>query len=361
MVHFYESSIITTKDGINFQVYSNEHPSGYIIAKPKYIPMEKISSKLLQCRYIAGKRMNRLNVWIDKKELKKYLDEFKKNYPQYIYESPAHKNWFFAVPLNRIEKVYDPRKGLKELMQMPKSGLDKHLKMVIEFVNLMLKSGLGINDFGVTYSTLVGHYFSDFSDINLVVYGKRNYWKLMEYLETAKHPLLRWKTDKEWLEFRKQRNRSEIFSEGEFLFQMKRKKSEGFFNSRLFLIFCVEEPEETWFKWGEETYKPLGLTRIRAEVTKNYDSSVRPGCYEIKSPEIIESAKKIEASNIKHVVYHSRDYTMQALPGEKIEVSGLLEKVQPTNGSSYHRIVVGYFDSYVSERRGKEYIKVVNE
>jgi len=34
-----------------------------------------------------------------------------------------------------------------------------------------------------------------------------------------------------------------------------------------------------------------------------------------------------------------------------------LEEVKPKNGESYHRVVVGYFDSYISDRREKEYIR----
>jgi len=358
MAHFYESSIITTKDGVQCQVYSNEHPEGYTIVKPKYIPMDKISSDKLQCRYLTGKRVNRLNMWIDKKELKRYISEFKKNYPEYVYNSELHKNWFFAVPTNRIEKTYDPKKGLCELMQMPERGLDRHLRAVAEFVKLVLKSGLKTSELGVTYSTLVGHYVSDISDINLVVYGKENFWKLMMFLEKAEHPKLKWKTDREWLEFRKQRNRAEVFSEKEFLFQMKRKKSEGFFNNCLFVIFCVENPEETWFKWGDERYEPSGLVKIKGIVTGNYNSAVRPGVYEIKDAEVVDG-KNHGIKNIKQVVYHSRDYIMQAYPGEKIEAAGLLEKAIPKKGEPYHRIVIGYFDAYISGRRGKEYIKVI--
>ena len=31
-----EASLVDSKDGIQFKVYSNAHPKGFIIAKPKY-------------------------------------------------------------------------------------------------------------------------------------------------------------------------------------------------------------------------------------------------------------------------------------------------------------------------------------
>jgi len=357
MVHFYESSIITTTDGLHCQVYSNEHPEGGLIVKPKYIPMDKISSDALQCRYLSGKRMNRLNMWIEQEKLIEYIEKFKKTYPQYFWVSNLHQNLFFIVPLNKIEKIYDPRKGLSELMQIPEKFLDIHLRKVYDFVKLVEKSGLAINDLGVTYSTLVGHYFSEHSDINLVVYGKDNCMKLLQFLGNVKDPRLRWKTDEEWLHFRNLRERSSTFTKKEFLFQMTRKKTEGFFDETLFLILGVEEPNETWFKWGGEKYIPKGFAKVRAVVTNNFDSTVRPGCFEVKNSHI----KGMKHLNLTKIVFYSRDYVLQAMPNEKIEASGLLEKVLPINGMPYYRLVIGYLDSYLSGRRGKEYIKVIRK
>ncbi|MFH1275562.1 MAG: hypothetical protein ABIH82_00460, partial [Candidatus Woesearchaeota archaeon] len=273
---------------------------------------------------------------------------------------------FFSVPIEQIERVFFPRKGLSELMSMPELALDPHLKNVHQFVNLLLGSGLRIKDLGITYSTLMGHYAHKVSDVNIVVYGKENYWKLMKFLETAEHSKLRWKTDQEWLDFYHRRNRYQFFEEDGFLRIMRKKKSEGFFGDCLFVIFAAEKEEETWFKWGEEKYTELGMVKCSGMVADNFSSIVRPGCYEIADSKIIDRVgsatvdgldyKDIE---IKKVVFYSRDYCMLADPGEKIEVSGVLEKVEPKNGEVYYRVVVGYFDAYTNERRETEYIKVV--
>jgi len=57
-MHFYESTIITTKEGMHCQVYGNEHPPGRILVKPKYIPTDRISSDALPSRFLSGKKMN---------------------------------------------------------------------------------------------------------------------------------------------------------------------------------------------------------------------------------------------------------------------------------------------------------------
>jgi len=364
-MHFYESSIITTKDGLHCQVYGNEHPVGAILVKPKYIPTDKIESAALQYRFISSKKMNRLNLWADKEALKQYLHLFKEAYPQYIYQSPLHSSerLFFAIPVDSIERVYYPRRGLKELMSMPVSSLDGHLKNVHEFVTFLLQSGLVLKDLGITYSTLMGHYLSEYSDLNIVVYGKENYWKLMQYLESTEHSSLRWKTEAEWATFLENRNRFTRFGKEKAIEVMKRKKSEGYFNNKLFVIFAAEKEEETWFKWGAERYKQLGTATITGKITSNISSVVRPGCYEITDAQVSESlpTNSDNNNNIKKIIFYNRDYCMLAYPGERIEASGLLEEVIPEQGEAYQRLVVGYFDAYISERREREYIKVVED
>ena len=357
-MHFYESSIITTKDGLHCQVYGNEHPINCILVKPKYIPTDKIESKAMQYRFISGKKMNRLNMWIDKEALKKYIGDFKKEYPNYVFSSPVHKGdrLFFSVPIRKIERIYFPRRGLSELMKMPKNSLDDHLKQVYKFVNFLLKSGIRLNDLGVTYSTLMGHYLSNISDMNIVVYGKNNFWKIMKYLETAKHPLLKWKTKEDWLRFYKGRNRFKIFNEDEFLHLMSRKRSEGYFGGTLFILFGAEKEGEAWFKWGEEKYTSIGLVTVEGIIIDNFSSVVRPGCYEIKDSLIIDGKIGVD---VKKIVFYSRDYGMIAYSGEKIRACGILEKVEAKNKEPHYRVVVGYFDGYINERREKEYIKVV--
>ena len=358
-MHFYESSIITTEDGLHCQVYGNQHPDDGILVKPKYIPTDKIECKEFQYRFLSGKKMNRFNLWAEKSSLKRYIEDFKKAYPHYTYQSEMHdkERLFFWVPHEHVERVYFPREGLAELMSMPKEALDKHLVAVYEFVNFLLESGLRLKDFGITYSTLTGHYVYNMSDINIVVYGKKEFWKLMEYMEKTTHPKLRWKTEKEWTEFYKKRNRSNIFEKNTFVDHMiGRKKSEGFFDGLLFVIFAAEKEEEPWFKWGEEKYSSMGLATVEGIVKNNHNSSVRPGCYELKDSKIIDSAQNY---NVEKVVFYSRDYTLLAFKGEKIRACGVLEKVEGKSRHPYHRIITGYFDSYISERREKEFIKVL--
>jgi predicted nucleotidyltransferase len=198
----------------------------------------------------------------------------------------------------------------------------------------------------------MGHYASKVSDMNIVVYGKHNFWKLMSYLETAHHPHLRWKNEADWLDYYQKRNRFAVFGKDSFLKSSMRKKSEGYFNNTLFVIFAAEKEEEVSSKWGAEKYEDLGIATVEGVVADDFNSVVRPGYYAIKDA-------SVNGINISKIVFHSRDYCMLAKSGEKIQACGILEKVTPDKGEQYYRIVVGYFDSYVTDRREQEFIRLV--
>ncbi len=361
-MHFFESSIITTKDGLHCQVYGNQHPGNKILVKPKYIPTDKISSDSLPYRFISGRKVNRLNLWIENQDkLKQYIEDFKKAYPDYMFKSPLHDKspLFFVVPREKIERAYSPSAGLYDLMSIPVKDLDDHLRTVVELVSFLLKSNLELKDFGITYSTLMGHYSSYRSDINIVVYGKRKFWELMKFLETGTHKDLRWKKYEEWEEFYKKRNRHIVHNKDIYIQNMHRKRSEGFFKNTLFVIFAVEKEDEAWFKWGEEKYKTVGTAKFEATINEDESSVVRPGCYIVSDSGFISGDSSCKNLGISKVAFYSRDYSMLAYKGEKIEFNGIVEEVKTKQGEKYHRVVIGYFDSYLDERRDNEYIKVI--
>ncbi|MBI5332511.1 MAG: hypothetical protein HZB65_02975 [Candidatus Aenigmarchaeota archaeon] len=402
MAHFYESILIDTVDGFQCKSYANEHPEGFVIVKPKYIPKQALTGQGLRYRYLFEKCLVRFNLFARKDVLNDYLEQFRQKFPDYIYECPVHKNWFFVVPVNKIKTVHDSRKGLKELLSVPEKDMDEYLRLVKELVEFLVKSGVDSNNMGITHSTLLGNYTPGRSDIDIIIHGKENGWKILDFLKTAQHPLLRWKTEKEWRDYYQDHKTSESshFTEDEYVKHASRKRYEGMFNGTVFTLFTAEEPNETWFKWGEETYQPLGTATIEGIVTDHYNCHVRPGFYEIRDGIIANfesneklaimtdfsngksaidkdkltksSAKEMREAHqtdedlvidknipIKRVVTYSIPFVQQALTGEKIKACGLLELVTPTNREKYYRVVIGYFDAYTNDRREKEFVKVV--
>jgi predicted nucleotidyltransferase len=356
-MNFYEASLIDTKEGIQCKVYSNSHPKGVVIVKPKYIPSSLIEFDGLRKRFLFGKCMTRFNLFKKKEVVKKILFQLKQKYPEYIYNCDKHKNWFLVVPENKIKKFYCTQTGLKELMKVPHNDADDYLKSTKELIEFILKSGIKIEDIGISHSTLLGNYTPGKSDIDILIFGKENGWNLINFLETAEHPKLKWKTKEDWGKYYEKRIVSKNFDKDEYVFNMVRKKDDGFFGGHVFSFFVVEKPDELCYNW-EDDHEPLATIKMHGIVKDAYNSIVRPGFYEIKDSKIIDGHKEVP---IKRVVTWSRPFVLQVKEGEKLEACGLLEKVKTKNGEEYYQIVIGYMDTYTTERGEQEYIKAVPE
>jgi predicted nucleotidyltransferase len=358
MPHFYESRVIESKDGLQVKTYANEHPKGKIIVKPKYIPNTVFKCDEFQQRTLEGRPVNRFNVWVDKGKLKKYIETFKQHYPDYMHESKSFSNWFFCIPESKIAHAPDPIEGTKKLMAKDPSELDDYLRLTQETVNLLKDSGIiSYNDIGLTNSTLLGTYTFGRSDVDLIVLGKEKYAAVIDHLKTIKnHPKFRPKSLEEWKKYYSTYNSGLNFNEKEFIWHAERKFIDTVYDGTVLSVFGVEKPNEIEVKWGDENYEPLGIVTVQGIVTDAKNGSVRPGYYEIKDSKILKGSEDVKVSK---VVTYARDFLLQARPGETLQACGRLEKVTSGNKNiePYYRVVVGYFDSYITDRRENEFLK----
>ncbi len=361
MNHLYEGTLIDTKDGIQFKAYANSHPNGFFITRPKYIPQDTVGPEIFHSRFLFEKSMTRYNPFGGKKGVERYLRAFRKAYPEYVYQSPLHDRKFFAVPEKMIERIHDPKAGLKELFLIPDKDLDNYLFLVKELVLFIKKSGVSETAMGITNSTLLGNYTFGRSDIDIMIFGKKNGWKVFTFLEKHKHPLMRWKTKKEWHEYYRDHTIGGAFTENDFIFHSSRKRNEGILGKHVFTIFCAEEKNELWSPWGAERYEFVGKAVIRGIISDDYNSIVRPGGYRLANAEIISGIgihDKTINGEIKEIMTYSLPLLHQAKKGERIEAGGILEKVTPNkNKKEQYRLVMGYQSPYFEIDDG--YIKTI--
>ena len=355
---FPEASLIDTTDGMQFKVYSNVHPTGFVIAKPKYIPEELVQFQGLKKRFMFEKCMTRFNLFTDKEIVRGNLDALKQKYPDYFYNCKKHNNWFLGVPVNKIKTIHDTRKGFQEFMKVPNADLDEYLKSVRGFTNLLMRAGVSAQDIGISHSTLLGNYTIGRSDIDVLIFGKDNGWKAIDFLATTYEPGLRWKTGADWAKYYEHRVVSKNFTKEQYIFNMERKRDDGFYNKNVFSIFVIENPDEQWYNF-KDVHTPIGTIKIRAKVFSAYNSIVRPGYYDIDDVHIIDGMLPGPAK-LKRIVTWARPFTLQAKENEEVEACGLLEHVK-AGKDEYYQLVLGYFDTYTSERGEKEYLKVLKE
>jgi len=355
-MRYHEAALVDSTDGIQFKVYSSTHPKGFIIAKPKYVPCDILNLVGLKKRFLFSKCVYRFNLFNNKEVVDKNLEEIRKKFPCYIYECKKHRNWFLGVPESKVKKFYDTRKGLQELLKVPVEDLDPYLKATRKMVDILQEAGVPSEALGISHSTLLGNYTPGKSDIDILIFGMKNGWKAIKHLEKSENPPLTWKSKEDWARYYKDRVVSKVYTEKEYVANMVRKKDDGFIDGNVFSLFCIEDEKESWYGWEAE-HEPLGTVKIRAKVKDAYYSIVRPGFYELKNSKVLEGYKDIP---IKRIVTWARPFSLQAKENEDIEACGLLEKVKSKEGEFY-QVVIGYFDTYTTDRGEKEYLKALIE
>lgn len=354
MVRFYEAALVDSTDGMQFKVYSSTHPNGFIIAKPKYVPIDIINFIGLKKRFLFSKCMYRFNLFNNREIVEKNLEAIRKKFPYCIYECKRHKNWFLGIPENKVKKFYDTKKGLQELLKVPAEDLDSYLKATRKMIDILMEAGIPSENLGISHSTLLGNYTPGKSDIDILIFGMENGWKAIRHLEKTKNPSLTWKTKEDWARYYKDRVVSKVYSEKEYVANMVRKKDDGFVEGNVFSLFCIEDEKEAWYDWEAE-HEPLGTVKITGRVKDSYYSIVRPGCYEMEETKVLEGHKDVP---IKRIVTWARPFGLQAKEDEFIEACGLLEKVK-SKKREFYQVVIGYFDAYTTDRGEKEYLKAL--
>jgi len=353
---------VKTEDDIQIKVYANEHPEGFIIGVPKYIPTTHIKTDKLQLRTFDGKEYNRFNIRaIGKPEMKEYFEGMKKHYPDYFLESKEKDTWYMGTPKSKVIEYPDSKKGVTDLMQKDDSELDEYLKLTKSFIKFFEQAGIPAEAFGLTNSTLLGNYTYGRSDIDTLIFGKENYWKAMKFLETAEHELLRWRTKKEWQQHFVDYYPGMDITEEEYVKHQSRKRADGLWGGTVFSVFCASEPEDEKEKFDDTTSKHLGLVKIEATIKDDYNCCVRPGHYELEHVKVIEGLEgENSGTEVKptRIFFYTRNFVEQAKKGEQIICSGMLEQVKnKETGEERQQITTGLFESY-DKWRGKEVLKV---
>lgn len=303
---------IETKEGLYFAVVSYYHP------KDKYLAF---------LRYYPDERGDRIKKGITFKKVSSTQDSYqylRKNFPFYIHEDMQ------AVPKDKIKKIYLPFQGLERIYNSPKIKLEEKAIKVSEIFK-----EIPLNKKGVTGSLLI-EISNEYSDIDFVIYGRKNYEKAREILKESRELML---TKKEWYKVYKKRFPTEkTLSFEEFLWYEKRKHHKGKIEGTIFDVLFVRDFDEIPKK--ESKFKRIKKIKLRAEVIDASFACDSPAIYKIKSDIASE------------VVSYTHTYALQAFEGEIIEVCGYLEKAIEKD---YYRIVVGT----TREAEG-EYIRVVN-
>jgi predicted nucleotidyltransferase len=257
-------------------------------------------------------------------------DLLQQQYPFYLHYSPVLDTHVHGVAIDRIVKHHQPKQRLQEIIYSNQhDAVERGLQHLCE---LFHQHGLDLAQIGVTGSILVGVQNSA-SDIDLVCYG----WDVFHQcraitLKLVEQGDLQALDDPDWQQ--SYQRRSCALSFDDYVWHERRKGNKALINGRKFdLSFVGHEATAKGVR-----YRKCGPIILQCSISDDYHAFDYPAEY------------KIDHEQIDAVVSFTATYTGQAVVGERVEVSGLLEQSE----QGVKRIVVGS-----SREAHGEYIRVV--
>ena len=176
---FKDRDFIEDKDGYMFCVVGYVHPPDRVLAYLKYVPSRK---KTIWYRESIGFR--RILKYYSSVAVLDSMQHLSKTKPNYIYYDNYFNIKFISVPKSEIRKHYIPEGKLKEIINKPsRDPLEQDL---IELVNYLSEiSDINLKYFGISGSILLNIHNPKYSDIDLMVYGRDNSFKLLGIIDQA--------------------------------------------------------------------------------------------------------------------------------------------------------------------------------
>ncbi len=323
---FFAKDFIETAEGLIFAVVAQGLENGKVLCFLRYVHEASGWKK------VATAPANHL---------------LQQRHPDYLYYSPVLDAHLHAVAVDRIVQHHRPQHRLQQLIQairndiardgvyaenLPGAGSAAVERDLFDLCRLFERHGLDVTQLGITGSLLVGVQ-NHSSDIDLVCYGRPVFHQCRaitgKLIEMGQLQSL---NERDWqLSYER---RSCALSFDDYVWHERRKCNKAVINGRKFDLNFIDH------KAGAETvnYRKKGIMTLQCQVTDDTFAFDYPAEF------------KIDHERIGSIVSFTATYTGQAVSGETVAVSGVLEQSE----QGLQRIVVGS----TREAHG-EYIKVI--
>ena len=339
---------IETDEGLIFRVFGYSHPPHAYICDAEYA-----SSKIFESKDPRAPRTGSGQLYY-----KFYNDEgmklvFKK-YPQYqIFHEMLGLN-LVGVKDTLISEARKPDQRLQTLLAG--EPLDKLLAAMRRVLMITSNNaGLKTENFGVFGSMLHGFHHPLYSDIDLIVYGKKENAAVRETLRN----LYSDKTSGFHNEFESEQAmagkdwRFINFAVSDFVWHQRRKQIYGLYDDEASgrTIKAEFEPVKAWSEIQSE-YDPRtvitrrGWVKIKARITADDEGPFIPSIYGVEPLELMDGPK--EGLEVKRFFSFMEEFRQQTQLDEEVIVEGNLEEVMsPTD--QFYQITLTYCPRYYEQ------------
>jgi|Deesub1362B_J571_1020462.scaffolds.fasta_scaffold00005_195 hypothetical protein len=345
---FRDRDYIEVSNRFIFTVIGNIHPPARIISYLKYIPAKEKTpwsrDGIFYARALKG-----YSAWEVAKAANRYI---KNEMSRYIVYDEVLGVKLIEVPNDDIVAHYIPEERLFEILGEPSDVLEEKVDEIIDILTQL--SGISENSFGVTGSILLKMHSPSISDIDLIIYGYENSWRikhlLLELINNSRYGFSRLK-DKLLSDYAKRLIKFHNLSYKEAVKLYTEKMwNRGIYRETFFSIHPVMYEWEMREKYGEKKYRFIEKVSIKARISDNRYSLFNPSIYSIEDVEVEKGVKK---NDIREIVSFEGLYSGIFDIDEYVYATGKLEKVYDLiHNDEYYRIVIGS-----AELKGDDYIK----
>jgi len=323
-----ESYYLETQEGLFFAVKGMEHPPDRVIAVLRYAPDPEPGGRVK-----GGKSYRRLYRFAEQERL------MRTTYPHYLAYDPVFRTTLQSVPRSLVQRIYDPRQRLQELMPAAAGkGIEGD---AAAFAGLLEKeAAVPSSALGITGSLLIGLH-TELSDLDIAVFGaescRRAHQGLRRLLDGQSGELRR--LDARGMEaLYAQRVVDTRMAFGQFVDLEERKVNQGCFRRRTYFIRFIKEAREASEMYGRFGYTPLGRTTITAVIADDQEAIFTPCRYLVSD---VRSREGASVQNLNEIVSFRGRFCEQAQTGESVMAAGTLERVQNSRGDAWHRLLLG--------------------
>lgn len=330
-----EGAFVETVDGLIFEVKGLVHPADRIIAFLRYIPDPKGD------RTRDGKKFTKIYGLTEKYKF------IRSNYPEYLFYDWVRQREMQGVPYGMIKKIYCPQEKLRTLMKQ--KWKDKTETTAVKFATAIAKNAVvSLEDIGISGSILVDLRIKN-SDIDLVVYGKKNGLRIYKWLEKTR-------TEGGWILPYDEKSVKKVCmlrwgKSGlpvDKLIEIE-KVLQGLVDNKDYFIRLVRGWGDINRVYSDLRYVPLGKATIVAKIVDDRDSIFTPCKYVIEKCEILSG--KIYGE-IREICSFRGKFTEQARAGDWVAAKGKIEKVI-TKEDGHFRLLLESVEDYMVKVNGR--------
>lgn len=291
-----------------------------------------VSDHVENNRLLAFLRYRETSSGLEKVETSEAVTYIRQHHPEFHYHSEYADVDLHGIPVECISNIYRPEDTVAHLFSMTK--FDSKQQDALYMINLLVDAGIKQSCLGITGSLMLGTH-SQQSDIDIVVYGRENFFAVREVVKQRMISGVLGTLEKEQWEDAYQRRQCELDFEEYCQYEMK-KYNKCLSGSSKVDISMVPLDDEKLKEFGP--YKKHGKEKIISRVADAAYAYDFPARY------------YVDDKRIDEVVTYTATYVGQADVNDCIEAVGYIEE----DCRGKRRLVVG-----TSREAVGEYIKVI--